>query len=82
MELVTASGLEKAAMSALYSGRPIRARRLFEEAIEAGTRNAFTFHKYSELLYQEKDRDEVTATGKSPAFTRRLVLCFINPTTT
>lgn len=55
LQLVTARGLEKAAMAAArqYPPRPLRARRLFEEAIAKGTGNPLTFHQYAELLARE-----------------------------
>jgi tetratricopeptide (TPR) repeat protein len=43
-------GLEKAAYSAKRVGRPIRAKRLFKEAIAAGSQDPLTFHRYGELL--------------------------------
>ncbi|MCZ6596562.1 MAG: hypothetical protein O7B99_02880, partial [Planctomycetota bacterium] len=56
LELVSPRGKEKAAVSAMNSGRNIRARRLFQEAIEAGTRNAVTFHKYAEFLQRKGEK--------------------------
>ena len=46
----TTRGLELAAFSAKRVGRPIRAKRLFKEAIAAGSENPLTFHRYGELL--------------------------------
>ncbi len=46
----TTGGLEKAALAAMREGRNLRARRLFQEAIDGGTQNAFTFHKFGEML--------------------------------
>jgi hypothetical protein len=51
--LVSANGLAKAAFTAAGSypqPRPIRARRLFKEAIEKGCVNPLAFEKYAELL--------------------------------
>ena len=47
------SGLEKAAISAKGSGRPIQAKRLFEEALAAGEPSALALHHYAELLLSE-----------------------------
>jgi len=57
LQLTSARGLEKAAIKSWRSeGRTIRAKRLFEEAIEAGTRNGRTYYQYGNLLYGEGDR--------------------------
>lgn len=48
--LVTARGKEAAATSAANSGRSIKATRLFKEAIDAGSKNPTTFHRYARLL--------------------------------
>ncbi|MCZ6785876.1 MAG: hypothetical protein O7E54_01800 [Planctomycetota bacterium] len=61
LKLVSAQGLEKAAVKALRTGRDLRAKRLFEEAIAAGTKNANTHHRYAELLLEKKQRDEAIA---------------------
>lgn len=58
LKLVTSSGLEKAAAAAMNTGRPIRAKRLFREAIEAGTENPMTFYRYAELLQRDSKYDE------------------------
>lgn len=47
------SGLEKAAIAAKGSGRPIQAKRLFEEALAAGEPSARALHHYAELLRGE-----------------------------
>lgn len=43
-------GLELAASAASRVGRPIRAKRLFKEAIEAGSDNPLTYYRYGDLL--------------------------------
>jgi tetratricopeptide (TPR) repeat protein len=57
LALVTPRGLEKAAMSAIrqYPPRPIRAKRLFSEAIAAGSTNPVAYHKYADLIAKEGD---------------------------
>ena len=64
MQLVSTRGLEKAAMAAArqYPPRPLRAKRLFSEAIAQGTENPLTYHKYAELLVRhDKKYDEALA---------------------
>jgi tetratricopeptide (TPR) repeat protein len=61
LEFVSARGLELAALSAKRSGLPIKAKKLFGEAIEAGSRNPLTFHHYAELLVREGDRGAAIA---------------------
>ncbi|MCP5065813.1 MAG: tetratricopeptide repeat protein [bacterium] len=46
----TTRGLELAAYSAMRVGRPIRAKRLFKEAIAAGSDHALTYYRYGDLL--------------------------------
>jgi tetratricopeptide (TPR) repeat protein len=58
LKFVTANGLEKGASSALRSGRPIKAKRLFKEAIEKGTTNPVTYYRYAELLADDGKWDE------------------------
>jgi tetratricopeptide (TPR) repeat protein len=60
LELVTSRGYEKAAFAAMstYPSRPIRARRLFKTAIEKGTENPLTFHRYAQLLRQDGKHGE------------------------
>ena len=53
LTLVTTRGKEEAATSAMGRGRPIKAKRLFKEAIDAGTTNPMTFHRYADLLARE-----------------------------
>jgi tetratricopeptide (TPR) repeat protein len=49
LTLVTPRGKELAAASASFQ-RPIKAKRLFKEAIEGGTKNPLTYHRYADLL--------------------------------
>ncbi|MEQ8765730.1 MAG: tetratricopeptide repeat protein [Planctomycetota bacterium] len=57
LQLVSSAGYEKAAFAAAstYPARPIKAKRLFQEAIEKGSQNPLTFHRYAELLYDERE---------------------------
>ena len=50
LQTTSTRGLEKAAQGAARVGRKIRAKRLYREAIEAGTTNPLTFHQYGEML--------------------------------
>jgi tetratricopeptide (TPR) repeat protein len=50
---LTTRGKEKGALKALSTGRKLRAKRLFQEAIEAGSENALVHHKYASLLEKE-----------------------------
>ncbi len=61
LKFVTARGLEKAAASAQRSGRPLRAKRLFKEAIDKGSTDAMTYHRFGELLERDGKRDEAIA---------------------
>jgi hypothetical protein len=56
--LVSESGLAKAGFTAAQTGRPIRARRFFKEAIAKGTQNPLVFEKYAELLDEEGKNSE------------------------
>ena len=51
-------GLENAAFKNLQQGRQLRAKRLFEEAIEKGTENSLTFYRYAELLDNLNEPDK------------------------
>jgi hypothetical protein len=46
-------GLEMGAFKAMATDRKLRAKRLFQEAIEAGSTNAQLYHKYAQLLLSE-----------------------------
>jgi tetratricopeptide (TPR) repeat protein len=56
-------GLEKAALKALSTGRKLRAKRLFEEAIAAGSLEPQLYHKYAQLLERD-DRTKAIEMGK------------------
>ncbi len=60
LQLVTSSGYEKAAFAAssTYPPRPIKAKRLFQEAIEKGSKNSLTYHRFAEMLYGEGDTEK------------------------
>ncbi len=64
LKLISPRGLEKAAASAMRTGRDIRARRLFEEAIEAGSENPLTFHKYAGLLKEKGESSKAIENWK------------------
>jgi len=53
LKLETGSGLTKAALAAIRDQRPIRAKRLFQEAIDAGSCPAITYHQYAKLLNRD-----------------------------
>ncbi len=61
LKAVTPRGLEQAAFSAAQTGRPLRAKRLFGEAIEAGSTNPVAFHRYAELLMGDGKKSEAIA---------------------
>jgi len=63
LKLITPRGKEKAASAAMssYPTRPIRAKRLYNEAIDEGSTNPLTFHKYAELLYDDSKYMEAVA---------------------
>ncbi len=61
LHLEGSSGLEEAAFAASKTGRPIRARRLFQEAIDAGSASAMAHNRYAELLLQEDDYEQAVA---------------------
>jgi tetratricopeptide (TPR) repeat protein len=50
LHVTSSHGLEKAADNALRYDRPIRAKRLYEEAMEKGGESALAHHKFAELL--------------------------------
>lgn len=51
-------GLEMAARAAANHGQPIKARRLFKEALDRGSQNSQTFARYADLLAQEGEHDQ------------------------
>jgi tetratricopeptide (TPR) repeat protein len=50
LKVTSTHGLEKAAENANRYNRPIRAKRLYEEAIAAGGASALAYHRFAELL--------------------------------
>ncbi|MDJ0974972.1 MAG: hypothetical protein QNJ98_10970 [Planctomycetota bacterium] len=58
LKATSARGLELAASAAKRVGRPIRAKRLFREAIEAGSDNPLTFYRYGDLLEDDGKTSE------------------------
>lgn len=64
LTLVTARGKEVAARSAKNYGRYIKAKRLFKEAIDAGTTNPMTFHGYADLLARDGKLEEAQTLWK------------------
>jgi hypothetical protein len=58
LNVVTAAGLEKAAWEASNSGRKIRAKRLYKEAMEKGSTSAIAHHRYARILERDDKRDE------------------------
>lgn len=63
LQLQSARGLEAAAFSAAntYPARPIKARRLFSEAIAAGSTNPAAYHRYAGLLVDNEEYDQAFA---------------------
>ena len=55
LKLVSARGFEEAARNAtsMYPPRPIKAKRLYQTAIEKGSSNPLTYHGYGDLLMGE-----------------------------
>ncbi|MCC6409548.1 MAG: hypothetical protein IT453_20485 [Planctomycetes bacterium] len=58
LQLESYRGLETAARQASNNGQPIKAKRLFKEAIERGSTNPLTFHGYAELLARDGEHDQ------------------------
>lgn len=60
LKLDSARGLEAAAFGAAntYPPRPIKARRLFSEAVAAGSKNAAAYHRYAGLLADNEEYDQ------------------------
>jgi len=55
LQLVSYRGLERAAVSASRAGMKIKAQRLFQEAVDGGTENPLTFHRFAQLLDRESE---------------------------
>lgn len=55
LKLVSARGFEEAARNAsgMYPPRPIKAKRLFQTAIEMGSKNPQTYYRYGKLLLED-----------------------------
>lgn len=66
LKFVSPRGKELAAAAAMgsYPARPIRAKRLFKEAIDEGSTNPITFHKYAELLSKDGKHEEAVTMWK------------------
>lgn len=47
------TGFEEAAFAARNAGRPLRAKRLFKEAVEKGSKNPVVYLRYGELMESE-----------------------------
>ncbi len=58
LKVTSARGLEQAAMTAsrTYPPRPIRAKRLFKEALEKGSDNPVALHRYGQLLAADGEK--------------------------
>jgi hypothetical protein len=58
LKVTSARGLEQAAMTAsrTYPPRPIRAKRLFKEALDKGSENPVAFHRYGQLLAADGEK--------------------------
>ncbi len=61
LKLTSSRGLEKAGQGALNTGRRLKAKRLFREAIEAGSESPLVYYRYADLL--EDDRKFAEAIG-------------------
>ena len=58
-------GLEKGAFKALSTGRKLRAKRLFEEAIAAGSVDPLLYHKYALLLGKDDKAKAIDMSRKA-----------------
>jgi len=50
LEVTSSHGLEKAAENALRYNRKLRAKRLYQEAIDTGEASALAYHRYADFL--------------------------------
>ncbi len=59
LKVTSARGLEQAAMTAsrTYPPRPIRAKRLFKEALDKGSQNPVAMHRYGQLLAADGEKE-------------------------
>ncbi len=64
LQITSARGLEQAAFDAARTGRPIRAKRLYQEAIDKGTDNPLTYHRFADLVLRDGDRKKAIALWK------------------
>lgn len=57
LDVVSHRGFESAATKAAdgFPSRPLKAKRLFQTAVDMGTRNPATFHRYGQLLDDEHE---------------------------
>lgn len=53
LKLTGVTGFEEAAFAASNTGRSIRAKRMFKEAVEKGSKNPVVFLRYGELVWSE-----------------------------
>ncbi len=58
LTVVTPQGLEDAGRRAVQNGMPIKAKRLFQEAIEKGSTNPLTYHRLAQLLEEEEKEEK------------------------
>jgi tetratricopeptide (TPR) repeat protein len=63
-----ASGLEKAAVGALNVGKRLRAKRLFQEAVDAGSTSAVMYHRYAQLIDSEDRKKAIDLYRKAVEF--------------
>ena len=64
LDFVSGRGLAMAARSARRAGRPIRAKRLFTEAIATGDAGASAYHSLATLLEMDRQTDEAVKLWK------------------
>jgi len=58
LRIQSVRGLEVAAWNAYRSGKPLRAKRLFGEALDKGTDQALTFYRYANLLDSADEEED------------------------
>jgi tetratricopeptide (TPR) repeat protein len=58
LKVTSSGGLEAAAHDAARSGRKIRAKRLYKEAIDEGSASAFAYHSFARILDRDGKKDE------------------------
>jgi tetratricopeptide (TPR) repeat protein len=59
LQFVTPHGMETAGFKAIstYPARPIRAKKLLQQAIDAGSKNALAYNKLAEIIVQDGEID-------------------------